>query len=106
MSLASGRSQKRLLRNISQRARVCRDAPTGLVKLLCEIVEVEALWLAVLVVSNLEVGNGLSLHGSGLGIAGLLALRFTLQFFRTLFLACTFFLPLGERGTRVSCHIV
>ena len=73
-------------------------------KLLAEIVKIEALRLAVFVMRNYKIRNGLSLSGNGLGVAKLLALRFTRGFFRPFLLARPLFLSLGESCTRASCH--
>jgi hypothetical protein len=72
--------------------------------LLPEIVEVETLWLAVLIVRDGQISDGLGLYRDRLRIAWLFALRFTLRFFRPLFLARPFFLSFGEGSTRASCH--
>lgn len=72
--------------------------------LLCEIVEIETLGLSVLIVSDGQIGNGLSFRCAAFDFAGLFTLRFALQFFSPFFLASPFFLPFSKGGTRASCH--
>ena len=86
MSLASGRSQLRLLRSASQCAYV-RDAPTYIPESLSEIVEIKTLRLAIFVVRYHQVGDGLRLRTRSATVAELLALRFALKFLRPLLLA-------------------
>lgn len=76
----------------------------GYYALLPEIVEIESLRLAVFIMRDGQVSDGLSFHSGCVGIAWLFALRFTLRFFSPLFLACPFFLSLGKRSARASCH--
>jgi len=76
----------------------------GYYALLPEIVEIEALRLAVFIVRDGQIRDGLGFHRGGFGVAWLFALCFTLRFFSPLFLARPFFLSLGKRGTRASCH--
>jgi hypothetical protein len=80
------------------------SAPTAISKLLAEIVKIEALRLAVLIMRNYKIRNRLSLSGDGLGVARLLALRLTRGFFSPFLLACPLLLSFGESGTRASCH--
>jgi hypothetical protein len=76
----------------------------GYYALLPEIVEIEALRLAVFIVRDGQVSDRLSFYRDGLGIAWLFALCFTLRFFSPLFLARPFFLSLSKGCTRASCH--
>ena len=74
-------------------------------KLLTEIVEIETLGLAVLIMRNHQIRKGLRFRSTGLGIAFLLALRFTLSLLSALFLTRALLLSLGEGRTRASCHM-
>ena len=76
----------------------------GYYALLPEVVEIEALRLAVFIVRDGQVSDGLGFHRDGLGIAWLFALRFTLRFFSPLFLARPFFLSFSKGCTRASRH--
>jgi len=76
----------------------------GYYALFPEIVKIETLRLAVFIVRDGQISDGLGFHGDGLGIAWLFALCFTLRFFSPLFLARPFFLSLGKGGTRASGH--
>ncbi len=76
----------------------------GYYALLPEIVKIKTLRLAVFIMRDGQVSDGLGLHRDGLRIAGLFALRFTLRFFSPFFLARPFFLSLGKCSTRASCH--
>ncbi len=67
--------------------------------------KIKALRLAVFIVADFQVGNGLRLRRGGLGIARLLSLGLPLSLLLPLFLACPFFLSLGKGSTRASCHI-
>jgi hypothetical protein len=72
--------------------------------LLSEIMEIETLGLAVLIVRNGQVSDGLGLYRDALGIAWLFTLRFTLRLFSPLLLPRPFFLSLSKGCTRASCH--
>src|SRR5215831_18932078 len=100
MSLASGRSQKRLLK-------LYHSAPANLASapalLLGEVVKVEALRLALFVIRDGQISHRLRV-GCVFGAAGLLALRLALLFLEALIETSTLLLSLGERCTRASCH--
>ena len=81
------------------------STPTETRKLLTEIVKIETLGLAVLIVCNHQIRKGLRLRSTGLGIAFLLALRFTLSLLGALLLPRALLLSLGESCTRASCHM-
>jgi len=72
--------------------------------LLGEIVEIKALRLAVFIVGDYEIGDGLGLNGGAVGVTRLLALGLLLRLLSALFLARAFFLSLRESGARASCH--
>ena len=72
--------------------------------LLPEIVEVEPLWLAVFVVYDNQIGDGLSFDRVAIGVAGPLTLRSALRFLSLLLQTGTFLLALGKSCTRTSCH--
>lgn len=72
--------------------------------LLGEVVEIEALRLAILVMDDFQVGNRTGLGGNVIGSPRLFTLRFALRLLRPLFLAGAFLLTLGESCTRASCH--
>jgi hypothetical protein len=72
--------------------------------LLGEVVEVKALWLAVFVVGDHQIGDGLGLNGGAVRIPRLLALGLLLRLLSALFLARAFLLSLRERCARASCH--
>lgn len=76
----------------------------GYYALLPEIVKIETLRLAVFIVRDGQISDGLGLHRNGLRIAWLFALCFTLRFFSPLFLARPFFLSLSKGCTRASRH--
>jgi len=67
-------------------------------------VEIKSLWLAVLVMHDNQIGNGLSFDRPAIGVSRLLTLRSTLRFLSLLLQAGTFLLALGESCTRASCH--
>jgi len=80
-----------------------KSAPSEPRKLLPEVVEIKALWLAVFVMRNYKIGNGLRLGSRAVGLA-LLTFGLALRLFLALFLARPFFLSLGKSCTRASCH--
>ena len=72
--------------------------------LLCEIMEIEALRLAIFIVDDFQIGDRLRLYVGGIGVPRLFALRLTLRLLRPLLVAGTFFLSLGKSCTRASWH--
>jgi len=66
--------------------------------------EVEPLWLAVFVMYDNQIGDGLSFDRAAIGVAGLLTLRSALRFLSLFFQTGTFLLALGKSCTRASCH--
>jgi hypothetical protein len=80
-----------------------KTAPSEPRELLPEVVEIKTLWLAVFVVRNHKIGNGLRLRSRAFGLA-LLTLGFALGLFLTFFLARPLFLSLSKSCTRASCH--
>ena len=73
-------------------------------KLLSEIVKIKTLWLAILIVRDCKISDGLPLCTGCRGFAKLLALRLTLSFLSAFLLTRPLFLALRERCTRASCH--
>ena len=80
-----------------------KTAPSEPRELLPEVVEIKTLWLAVFVMRNYKIGNGLRLRSRALRLA-LLAFGFALRFFLALFLPRPLFLSLSKSCTRASCH--
>ncbi len=76
----------------------------GYYALFPKIVEIETLWLAVFIVRDDQVSDGLSFHRDAFGVARLFTLRFTLRFFSPLLLPRPLFLSLSKGCTRASCH--
>jgi hypothetical protein len=67
-------------------------------------VKIKSLWLAVFVVYDNQIGNGLGFDRAPIGVAGLLTLRPALRLLSLLLQAGTFLLALGKSCTRASCH--
>ena len=80
-----------------------KTAPSEPGKLLPEVVEIKALRLAVFIMRNYKIGNGLRFRSGAFGLT-LLTLGFALRLFLPLFLARPLFLSLGKSCTRASCH--
>lgn len=72
--------------------------------LLGEIVEIKALRLAVFIVGNYQIGDGLGLNRGAVGVSRLLALGLPLRLLNALFLARAFLLSFRESRARASCH--
>jgi hypothetical protein len=78
----------------------CRARRTNLhTWLLSEIVKVEAHRLAILIVSDDQIGDRLSFDGGDFGVAWLFTLGFALSLFGALFLSSPFLLAFGKSAT-------